>query len=370
MKEQAKTSDPSPGIADLRREISGIDDEIVSLLERRQAAAKAIGRLKRQQGVPVVDQARETEITGRLAAKGGHDLTSRHIQHIFREIISAARSVQQERVVAYLGPEGTFSHLAAVSHFGMSVHMAAAKNLEEVFKLVHQGGGHHYGVVPAENSSEGTIQRTLDLLNVYDTKIVGERFLKVSHNLLSREKDFSGVRRVFSHEMALAQCRLWLKEHLPGIPVEKAASTGRAAQKASKEAGAAAIGSILAADSYGLDILREHIEDQPGNRTRFFVLGNEDIEPSGADKTSIFFSLKHSPGVLYKALGSFAHQSINLTRIESRPSRNRPWEYVFFVDIAGHRRDKTVARALKDMEESCFFVKWLGSYPAGREPWE
>jgi len=370
MNEQKKTCGLRQGIADIRREVDGIDREIVSLLEERQAAARAIGGLKRRLGAPVMDQAREAEITMGLMSRGGKTLTSRHIQHIFREIFSAARSVQEETEVVYLGPEGTFSHLAAVSQFGSSALLRPARSLDEVFERVRRGGGNCYGVVPAENSTEGSIQRTLDLLNEYDIKIVGERFLKVSHSLLSREKDIRRVKRIFSHEMALAQCRLWLKEHLPAIPVEKTASTGSAAQRSSQEPGTAAVGNARAADSYGLHLLEEHIEDHPGNRTRFFIMGKEAIGPTGVDKTSILFSLKHSPGALHRALGNLARQSINLTRIESRPTRSRPWEYVFFVDMEGHRDDEAVSRALGDMEESCLFVKWLGSYPAGREGWD
>ncbi len=370
MKEQTKTCGPNPGIADLRREIDRIDGEIISLLEERQASARAIGEQKRRLGAPVVDRAREAEIIRGLAARGGRYLTNRHIQHIFKEIISAARSVQRETVVAYLGPEGTFSHLAALSHFGGSTRLRSAKSLDEVFELVHQGEGECCGMVPAENSSEGSIQRTLDLLYEYDIKIVGECFLDVSHSFLTREKDLGRVRKVFSHEMALAQCRSWLKEHLPGVTVEKVASTGIAAQMASHAPGAAAVGNAGAAGAYGLDILEEHIEDHPGNRTRFFVVGKEKIGPTGTDKTSILFSLKHSPGALYEALEPLARHSINLTRIESRPAGKRPWEYVFFIDIVGHREDEAVALALEDMEESCFFVKWLGSYPAGRDQWD
>jgi len=352
-----------------RKEIDQIDEQIISLLSRRQAVAAGIGKLKRELGMEVLDPAREQEVLERLTAKGGANLSPDAIKTIFSEIFSASRSVQQVAAIAYLGPEATFSHYAAISLYGHSASFRSAESIEEVFGLVEKGLCQQ-GVVPIENSYEGSVSSTLDLFNQYNLKIGAEIFLRIRHHLLSTAESIEGVKRLYSHPMGIAQCRLWLRTHMIGVEITEVASTALAAKMAADDTEAAAVGSRLAGHTYGLNILEENIEDMPDNVTRFLVIGKNHAALTGRDKTSILFFVKHEPGALYGTLGTLKRKNINMTRIESRPVKTQNWEYFFLVDIEGHEQDRDVSEALKEMEEQCVSLKRLGSYPAGGDPWD
>jgi chorismate mutase/prephenate dehydratase len=244
----------------------------------------------------------------------------------------------------------------------------ATETIEEVFGLVEKGVCHQ-GVVPIENSYEGSVNTTLDLFYKYDLKIGGEILLRIRHHILSKAGHMEEIKRLYSHPMPVAQCRSWLKTHMAHIPVTEVASTSLAARMAADEPGAAAVGSRFSAETYGLSVLEEHIEDHPDNVTRFLVIGKTRSEPTGKDKTSLLFFLSHKPGALHKALEALANRNVNMTRIGSRPMRARNWEYLFFVDLEGHEQDNNIREAIKEMEASCAFMKRLGSFPAGDEPW-
>ena len=271
--------------------------------------------------------------------------------------------------VAYLGPEATFSHQAAMHLYGGAVSFYGAETIEEVFNLVKNSVCGH-GVVPVENSYEGSINITLDLLHKYDIVISGESFMRIRHHLLSMAKSHEDIRRIYSHTMPIAQCRSWLRDHMPGISLMEVASTSLAAKMAAASPGSAAIGSRFTGETYGLNILKENIEDDSDNVTRFLVIGKNRAESTGKDKTSLIFSLLHEPGTLYRCLAVLAERNVNITRIESRPMRMRNWEYIFFMDIEGHEEEPDIEKALIEMERHCVFMKRLGSYPEGGEPWE
>ncbi|MBN1627002.1 MAG: prephenate dehydratase [Deltaproteobacteria bacterium] len=266
--------------------------------------------------------------------------------------------------IAYLGPEATFSHMAAVSLYGRSASLYPADTIEDVFEMVEKDIC-DLGVVPVENSYEGAVNITLDLFYKYDLRICAENYLRIRHNLLSREEYDRDIKKIYSHPMALAQCRLWLRANMPDISVAEVSSTSLAAAMAAKEPGVAAIGSKDLSRIYGLRVLEENIEDHPDNMTRFVSIGRRHSPPTGRDKTSLLFFLSDRPGALYKALGALAERGINMTKIESRPMRTRSWEYLFFTDIEGHEEDDRIGEALRDMEKECALLKRLGSYPKG-----
>ncbi len=263
----------------------------------------------------------------------------------------------------YLGPEATFSHEAATMLFSGNTVLKGADTIEDVFLMVVNGKCEQ-GIVPIENSCEGTVNITQDLFNKYDVNICAEFYLRIRQNLLSTEKNINVIRRVYSHPQAIAQCRSWLRENMPGIELYEISSTALAAKKAKAEPNTGAIGGSFAAERYGLDILCEEIEDDKTNVTRFFVIGNHNTIPTGEDKTSIIFFLKDRPGTLYKCLSVLAEREVNMTRIESRPAKTKKWEYLFFVDMEGHREDKKIDDALREMKNHCVFLKILGSYPS------
>jgi len=267
---------------------------------------------------------------------------------------------------AYLGPEGTYSHMAAVGLYGGFASLHPADTIEDVFEMVEKDIC-TVGVVPVENSYEGSVNTTLDQFYKYDLKICAETYVRIRHQLLSMEEDIRDIRKIYSHPMALAQCRLWLKANMKGVAVSEVSSTSLAAGIAAKEPGSAAIGNRALEELYGLRILNENIEDHPDNMTRFLGIGKRESSPFGDDKTSVMFFLADRPGTLYKALGALAERGINMTRIESRPMKTRGWEYLFFTDIEGHDQDEKVRDALKEMEKQCVLLKRLGSYPRGKE---
>ena len=286
---------------------------------------------------------------------------------IYREIISASRALEKPLRVAYLGPEATFTHIAAREQFGSQVTFVPVETIPQVFAEVEQRHA-DYGVVPVENSTEGVVGTTLDMFIESPLSVLSELSLAVHHCLLSRGGLFKQVKRVLSHPQSLAQCRQWLTTHLPGVPVEETLSNARAAEVAAQDRAVAAIAGRLAAERYGLKIVAEDIQDQAANFTRFVVIGqprNNSLS-SGHDKTSILFSVKDKVGVLYRMLRPFAENRINLMRIESRPLKGRPWEYLFFLDVEGHLHEERINRAVQELAKGCLFVKVLGSYPVWR----
>ena len=280
------------------------------------------------------------------------------------DTVSDSNRLQSVTHAGYLGPEATFSHQVATMLYGEDVVLKGAQTIEDIFIMLRNGECDE-GVVPIENSYEGTVNITQDLLNKYDSNISAEIYLRIRHNLLSREKNINNIKRVYSHPQAIAQCRSWIKDNLPGVSVAEVASTSLAAKMSSKESNTAAIGSSFAASTYGLNILSENIEDDQENVTRFFIIGDHRPQPTGKDKTSIIFFLRHEPGSLYNCLSVLAEREVNLTRIESRPAKTKKWEYIFFVDLEGHEQDQKVREALREMEKYCVFLKKLGSYPRG-----
>jgi chorismate mutase/prephenate dehydratase len=346
----------------IRQEIDALDQELLNLLNRRQTLAQTIGRIKGKEGQGTLDFQREEEVLAHLMHLNPGPLSQAALRNIFREIISAAREVQIPFGVAFLGPEATFSHLAALKKFGRATRYGPLSTIREVFSEVEKGK-YQYGVVPIENSTEGIVNVSLDLFADTSVKICGELYLEVSHDLVSKSGQRLDIEVIYTHPQAHAQCRGWLSAHLPDIPVLEVASTGVAAQKAAKNPNAAAIASAFAAPLYDLRVVESRIEDQPGNVTHFFVIGPDAPGPTGCDKTSILFAVDNIPGALYKTLKPLADRDLNMTRIVSRPAKNEAWRYLFFVDLDGHRSNPKVAAALEEIRDISAHFKLLGSFP-------
>ena len=356
-------------IATLRRRIDRIDEQLLRLLNQRSRLALAIGAQKSGTNTQVYDPVRERDVLARLDRANPGPLTRRHVRAIFSEIMAAGRHLQQRTRVAYFGPEATYSHLAARKQFGSSADLRGAATIAEVFEEVTRRRV-DFGVVPVENSTEGVVAHTLDLLVESPLAICAEVALTVRHCLLARRgTTTTGVRRVVAHPQALAQCRRWLATHLPGVTTAAETSNASAAQRAARERGTAAIAAEAAADTYGLAVLADGIQDEVGNVTRFLVLGQQDsARPSGDDRTSIVFSVRDEVGILVRMLRPFATHGIDLIKIESRPLRQRPWEYYFFLDLKGHRAEPRVRRALDATARRALHFRVLGSYPTAMEP--
>ncbi len=348
----------------LRREIDSIDQRILELLNKRAEVALKIGEIKGRMGAPVYVPEREREVIGRIVSSNPGPFPNEAVKYIFREIISACVSLQRKTTVAYLGPEATFTHQAGVEYFGLSAKFVPVKFVEGIFEVVERGHV-DYGVVPFENSTEGVVSRTLDAFMEFPkVRIVGEVYLRVSHHLLTLSGDVHGVERIYSHPHAIAQCRKWLASVMPEAKVVYVSSTAEAAKMASEDPSSAAIASEMAATLYGLKVAVRNIEDQRDNYTRFLVVGGELPPPTGDDKTSLIFSISDEVGALRNILSCFSDRGINLTKIESRPSKKKPWDYIFYVDFRGHIEEDRVREALECLEKRCVFVKHLGSYPA------
>jgi len=348
---------------DWRSRINSLDAEILNLLNQRGHAALQIGELKRQQDLPYYVPEREAEVLERLVALNPGPLPADAVRAIWREIVSASLALEHPLPVAYLGPPGTFTHQAAVRRFGSSTRLVPVRTIADIFEEVERRRA-EYGVVPVENSTEGTVTVTVDRLIDTELLITGELTLDIAQHLLSRAADLAEIKTVCSHPQALAQCRQWLATHLPEAAVEEMPSTTAAAERAKDDPAVAGIASEMAARLYDVPILRPRIEDNPFNSTRFLVIGRRPTPATGRDKTSILFSMKNEPGVLYSILAPFAARRLNLTKIESRPTKRRPWEYVNFVDFEGHRDTADVRAVLAEVKERCQFLKILGSYPA------
>jgi chorismate mutase / prephenate dehydratase len=336
----------------LRKKIDQIDEKVVALLNDRAFLAQKIGRSKSQNNQQVYVPHREKQILQRLSRLSQGPLPEHSIRAIFREVVSACRSVEAPLKIAFFGAEGTYSHLAAREKFGSTVTLLPTASISEVFQEVSQGRV-SFGVVPIENSTEGVVAHTLDVLVDSELKICAEIYLEIHHNLLSRTGREQDVKRIVSHPQALAQCRQWLTRHFPSAKLDEVASTAHAAMIAAGDKSAGAISSALAKEAYGLQVIAANIEDHPNNI-------------SGDDKTSLVFSVKDKPGVLHRMLQPFARTRINLTKIESRPIKNKPWEYMFFIDFKGHQKEARIMRAIRTLDTSCDFIKILGSYSSGK----
>ena len=347
-----------------RKEIDRLDDEILRLLNERSRHVIAIGKAKREADPNALlrTPAREAAIVERLGRQNTGPFPNDAIRPVYREIMSASLSLEGTQTVAYLGPPATFTHLAALGKFGDSAKYMPMSGIKEVFDEVERGRV-IYGVVPIENSTEGVVNYTLDMFIDSNLMIYGEIMQEISHHLMSQSGKMEDIKTVYSHPHALAQCRNWLDTNLPNIPVAETPSTSRAAERCGKEPGAASIASELAAQMYDLQILRSRIEDNINNFTRFLVLCKHSSDPTGKDKTSIMLSVKDKSGALYDLLQPFASNGINMTKIESRPSRRKAWEYIFFVDVEGHMTEDRIHRTLEELKGRCLFVKILGSYP-------
>ena len=349
-------------IRDVRQKIERLDEKILQLLNERARIVQEVGRVKAENNMdPYVPQ-REEQILQRLRLTNSGPFPEHAIPPVFREIISACRSLETELTVVYLGPAGTHTHLASTRHFGTSVRVLPKENIQAIFEAV-EGEKADFGVAPIENSTEGSVDQTLDLLMDSQVKICGEVLLKVSHDLLSQAANPEDLQLITSHPQALGQCRQWLGQHYPRVPLVEAVSTAKAAERAAGDRTVGAIATALAGQLYGLKVIASQIEDHSQNYTRFLVLGRKICGPTGKDKTSVLFFISHVPGSLYGALDAFSKKGVNLTKIESRPIKGRPWEYVFFVDFEGHAEDPTIVEAMTELQKNTLFMKLLGSYP-------
>jgi chorismate mutase/prephenate dehydratase len=347
---------------DLRRSIDGIDDEILALLEKRAAVVTDVARAKQAAHVATYDPERERQVLARLTAKSDGRFPADAIRAVYREVMSACLALQEPVRVAFLGPAGTFTHAAARELFGLAARYTEAGTIESVFDAVRRAEV-AFGVVPIENSTEGSVTHAVDELLAGGVLIRRELVLEVSQCLMTKAAGVTSIQRVYSHPQALAQCRLWLAKNLPGAQLVQTTSTAAAVREATTDEGGAAVGNSLASEIYGLPVIREHIQDVPENATRFVLLATEDAAPTGHDKTALAFSLRDGRGALRRVLEVFDANDINLTRIESRPSRQKAWDYVFLADLEGHREDAGVKQAVLQLTERCPMVKLLGSYP-------
>jgi len=345
----------------IRKTIDEIDKKIVDLLNKRAQKILEIGKLKKRLKKSIYAPAREKEILAKLAQRNKGPLKNEALAAIYREVMSAALALEKPITIAYMGPQATFSHQAALKKFGISVKYLACNTISDVFSEVEKNNA-DYGVVPIENSIEGAVSHTLDMLVDSDLKICSQVLLDISHNLLANCQK-KQIRKIYSNPQVFGQCRIWLESNLPKADLIEVSSTTKAAQMASKQKNSACIASLLAAKEYRLKVVAKEIEDSPHNITRFLVIGKYEVEPTGHDKTSIVFSIKDRVGALHDMLMPFKKYGINLTKIESRPSKRRAWDYFFFVDLAGHLRENRVKKALEGLEEKCKFLKVLGSYP-------
>ncbi|HKB59537.1 MAG TPA: prephenate dehydratase [Gallionellaceae bacterium] len=351
----------SEKLTQYRDQIDRIDDELLRLLNARARLAQQIGHEKG--GGVVLRPEREAQVLRRLCAANPGPLSGEAVTQLYTEIMSQCRALEAPQVVAYLGPEGSFSEAAMRKRFGRGASGLPVDTFDEIFRAVESGNA-SYGVVPVENSSEGMIGHNLDLLLVTPAKVCGEVALQVHQCLMSHQADKAAIMRVYSHPQSLGQCRNWLNANLPGIERVAVSSNAEAARRAAAEPESAAVAGLAAAERYGVPVRAGNIEDDPRNTTRFLVIGDQEVAPSGCDKTSLVLSAPNRPGAVHALLGPLAEQGVSMTKLESRPARSGLWEYVYYVDIEGHQCDQPVAAALAKLKEVAAFVKVLGSYPA------
>lgn len=350
-------------LSSIRSKIDALDTRLVALLTARAKLAQQAWQAKGN--ASAYKPEREAQVLRRVRELNKGPLSAAALTRLFTEIMSACRALEEQMAVAYLGPEGTFSQEAVARHFGASTGGRPLSSIDEVFRAVESGAS-AYGVVPVENSTEGAVGRTLDLLLSTSARICGEVNLPVRQNLMSKAGSRAAIRTVYSHTQSLAQCQGWLSRHLPHAERVAVVSNAEAARMAAKDRRAAAIAGRTAAALYGLRLLARNIEDDPKNTTRFAVIGGEDAAPSGRDKTSLILSTRNVPGAIHDLLTPLAKHGVSMTRLESRPARTGRWEYVFYIDIEGHRADPQVAKALAALETKAAMFKLLGSYPAAR----
>jgi len=347
----------------LRSEIDNLDKKIIRLLNMRARVTLNVARVKNKSGKSIYVPEREREVLKKAAILSKGPLSAKALEAIYREIMSSSLVLEKPLRIAYMGPEASFSNLAALKRFGSQVGFVACGGIPDVFSEVERDAA-DYGVVPVENSIEGAVTHTLDMLVDSDLKICSQIILDIAHNLLSNSSK-EKIKRVYSNPQILGQCRIWLQENLPGAELIEVSSSTRASQIAAKTKGSAAIASLLAGKVYGLKVIERDIEDSPNNITRFFVIGKTEAGRTGSDKTSILFSIKDKVGALHDMLMPFKKYKINLTKIESRPSKKKAWDYYFFVDLEGHVQENKIQKALGELESKCKFLKVLGSYPVG-----
>jgi chorismate mutase / prephenate dehydratase len=359
-------SDPAPELLALRAQIDVLDRELLALLNRRAGLALQVGEIKKREGSAVFRPEREAQVIDALKAANSGPLATESVAPIWREIMSACRSLETPLRIAYLGPAGTFSELAALGYFGASIVHVPCASIDEVFRAA-SGGAADFGVVPVENSTEGVVARSLDLFLNTPLSIVGETSLYVRHNLLRKVEGFDGVEAVCAHPQALAQCHAWLSHHLPHAERRPVASNAEGARQASTSDKLAGIASDRAASEYGLHVLAPAIQDDPHNRTRFAVVALPDRHPqpraTGHDCTSLVVSVPNQPGAVHDMLVPLKRHGVSMTRFESRPARSGQWEYYFYIDIDGHPDQPQVSQALKELRTACAFFKLLGTYP-------
>ena len=354
-------------IVSVRDQIDTIDDEILSLLKERLNCAKEIGKLKDEGKRAKWDPLRERQIYDRLFRDNNDNFPKTALKSIFHEIITTCRLSQKKAVVAFLGPEATFSHLAGVKYFGHSAEYKPLESIDDVFAEVEKGRT-QYGIVPVENSIEGAVFSTLDCFMKYKVQICGEVRLEISHNLVCRSGNRSDIQTVASHSQPLAQCRQWLRRHLPSVPTLPVFSTGVAAQMAANNPNIGAIASSLAIKTYQLQVVVKGIEDYRGNTTRFLVIGKTAPSASGRDRTSLLIGLMDRPGALNEILTVLSEENINLAKIESRPIKGKQWKYLFFLDMMGHIQEEGISRGCERLSALCSYFEWLGSYPQSDSP--
>jgi chorismate mutase/prephenate dehydratase len=350
-------------IPEHRKAIDKLDAQIVRLLNDRTRHVLEIGEMKLKAGEEIYAPHRERAVLQRIAKLNEGPITGESLKAIYREIMSSALSLEKTMTIAYLGPEATFTHQAAIVRFGSSLRYASQKTIADVFTEVAKNSA-DYGVVPVENSTEGVVTHTLDMFVESDLKIVAQIILPIQHCLVGNYKR-EDLKKLYVHPQSLAQCRGWIYNHLPNIEVIETSSNARSCEMAAKEKNSAAIAGVLAAERYGLDILETDVQDNTANATRFLVLGRQCSPPTGKDRTSLMLSVAHEVGALHRALAIIRRSRLNMTKIESRPSKRKAWEYYFFIDCEGHKDDRRVAKAIVDLQRECNYVKVLGSYPNG-----
>ena len=335
--------------------------QIVRLLNERTRHVLAIGEIKRKAGEEIYAPGRERAVLNRIVRLNHGPMTNDQIRAVYREIMSSALALEKTLTIAYLGPEATFTHQAAIRRFGSSLRYAPQKTIADVFTEVSKNRA-DYGVVPVENSTEGVVTHTLDMFVDSDLKVVSQIILPVQQCLMSNSPR-AKIKKLFAHPQSLAQCRAWIQNHLPRVEIVETSSNARSAELAAKEKGTAALAGLLAAERYRLRVLEQDIQDNAANATRFLVLGRQCSPPTGQDRTSLMISITDKVGALHHALAAFRRFRINLTKIESRPSKRKAWEYYFFIDCDGHVQERKVATAIAHLEQECSYVKVLGSYP-------
>jgi chorismate mutase / prephenate dehydratase len=349
-------------IPEHRKAIDRLDAHIVRLLNERTRQVLAIGDIKLAAGEEIYAPHRERAVLERICKLNAGPMTDEQLRAIYREIMSSALALEKTMTIAYLGPEATFTHQAAIRRFGSSLRYASQKTIADVFTEVGKNRA-DYGVVPVENSTEGVVTHTLDMFVDSDLKIVSQIVLPIQYCLAGNGRGLKHIKRLHVHPQALGQCRRWVQQNLPGVEILEASSNARSAELAAKDKSAAAVTGLLATEKYGLQILEQDIQDNAVNATRFLVLGRQCSPPTGDDRTSLMVSVSDKVGALHEAIAAFRRYRINMTKIESRPSKRKAWEYFFFIDCAGHFQDAKVAKAIALLGEHCNFVKVLGSYP-------